>query len=246
MFIVVAAIFILIFTMFKTVMEEMERRDAMLRNATLSNATLFLSSDFDDAWLTVRVLENVTAAENMTAGDTQKTLLKAKIEPEWSLIRGTFKHVKDENFENFLVMAGVPYLVRSFIVRTTPTIHIQYAYEGDDDYNDLEDHTLAEDYEVGEGRVFQMIITTTTWIKTSVERFRPGFTFMKFDYDGTQSTNTYRFLSPTVLVHEKEKERYSTNIVRSFDQDGFVLTIIDKKTGVWAKRYYKREGEVRA
>ncbi|XP_042236943.1 uncharacterized protein LOC121876085 [Homarus americanus] len=241
MLILATIVVILIFAFLKNVIHELEKQEALLVNATLSsNESMFLGYELDDAWRTVRVLENVTAAENLTVN-------QVKVEPDWSLVQGTFTHLKDENFESFLIAVGVPYLVRSFIVKTTPTVTIERLYQDSDYYYELEDHNPNTDLDQvgGEdgGRVYQILINTITWLKTNTERFRLGYSFMKKDFDGSPSKNTYYFVSPSVLVHLKEKEQFNTNIIRSFDREGFVMTIINKKAGMKAKRYFLREPE---
>nr|XP_053628569.1 uncharacterized protein LOC128685954 [Cherax quadricarinatus] len=201
------------------------------------NQSHYWRDDAGEPWLTARVLENANDAEN-------NTLTHSVVRPDWSLVQGTFTHLKDENFEEFLITSGVPYIVRSIIVKAVPTVTIEYFYQNDDYYYDLENHYIDTDLDklgVGDGRVYQVVITTDTWIKSNEERFRPGYAFVKQDYDGTPSKNTYWFVSPSVLMHQKQKEKVTINIIRSFHADGFIMTIINNKTGMRARRHFLRE-----
>lgn len=238
MFIVVPIIIFFLMMFLRAFNNEMERQDQLRLNASLSsNFSLLLADDFNDAWLTVRVLDNITAGEN-------KTNIPSAVEPDWEMILGSFEHYKDENFEEFLIAAGAPYFVRNMILSATPTVTIERIYEDDYYYYDLEYDYPDPDYDHHTGEkdqpVYQMVITSSTWLSSHSERFRMGYTFVKTDFDGTDSKNTYRFAAPTVMVHSKVKEQLSTNIIRKFDKEGIVVTIVNKATGMAAKRYYRR------
>ncbi|XP_042869976.1 uncharacterized protein LOC122251849 [Penaeus japonicus] len=244
---VVTIFLILLIILMSALYQEMERRDALFLNATLSsNASLFLANDFDDAWLNGFVTENLTLNINDTSGVSEPSAgvkVRVKVQPDWSVVEGKFEHFKDENFEALLIAVGVPYFVRNMILGTSPTVEIEHAVKGGDYYYDIEDDYISdEDQPNGESPDpgYQLIITTSTWMRTAEERFRPGYSFSKNDYDGSPSKNTYRFVSPRVLVHRKEKEKMNTDIVRTFDEQGFVMTIISKEADMIAKRHFKR------
>lgn len=69
---------------------------------------MLLADDLDDAWLTVVVMDNITAGErNTTSAGEQGVMAKpTKIQPNVELVQGTFQHYKDENFAEFLIAAG--------------------------------------------------------------------------------------------------------------------------------------------
>ncbi|KAK7085073.1 hypothetical protein SK128_006274 [Halocaridina rubra] len=238
MFVVLPIIIIFLFGFLRALYYELQRQDQLRLNATLSKNMSYLLDDFDDAWLTVRVLDNITKFEN-------KTLVTpaSKIHPNWTLVLGTFEHFKDENFEEFLISAGAPAFIRNIILSATPTVTIEKVSKDDYYYYDIENDYPDPDYDhvdEKENGVFQMVITSVTWLRTHTTRFRLGYTYVISDFDGTESKNTFRFAAPNVLVHDKEKEVLSTSLIRKFDDDGIVLTIINKENGMVAKRHYKR------
>ncbi|XP_027221251.1 fatty acid-binding protein [Penaeus vannamei] len=242
--IVVTVILIFLIFLMSGIYQEMLRREALLLNATQSNASLYLADDFDDAWLGEFVNKNLTLNLNNTSGSnetSESVQIKVIIQPDWEVVEGTFEHFKDENFEALLIAVGVPFVVRNMIVGTTPTVHIEHVQKGDDYYYDIEGDYLADEdqAEVPEPE-YQLLITTSTWMRSSEERVRPGYSFHKTDYDGSPSKNTYKFVSPRVLLHRKEKEKMNTDIIRKFDEEGFVMTIFSKEANMIAKRHFKR------
>lgn len=244
--IVFTIIIVILIIMMNALYQEMERRDALLLNATLSNASLFLANDFDDAWLSGFVNENLTLNHNDTSGPSvpsESVKVRVMIQPDWEVVEGTFEHFKDENFEALLIAVGVPYFVRNMIIGTTPTVQIEHFEKGDDYYYDIEGDYIADEDQAG-GDIpepgYQLVITTSTWMRTAEERVCPGYSFLKTDYDGSPSKNTYKFVGPRVLLHRKEKENMNTDIIRKFDEQGFIMTIFSKEANMIAKRHFKR------
>ncbi|XP_047495443.1 uncharacterized protein LOC125043390 [Penaeus chinensis] len=239
--IVFTIIIVILIIMMNALYQEMERRDALLLNATLSNASLFLANDFDDAWMSGFVNENLTLNLNDTSESSGPSEVRVMIQPDWEVVEGTYEHFKDENFETLLIAVGVPYFVRNMIIGTTPTVQIKHVEKGDDYYYDIEGDYIADE---DQGDIpepgYQLVITTSTWMKTSEERIRPGYSFLKTDFDGSPSKNTYKFMTPRVLLHRKEKENMNTDIIRKFDGQGFVMTIFSKEANMIAKRHFKR------
>nr|XP_045610047.1 uncharacterized protein LOC123765480 [Procambarus clarkii]XP_045610048.1 uncharacterized protein LOC123765480 [Procambarus clarkii] len=239
MFVVGTIFVLLIFFMFVSLMHDLQTQDALLLNASLSsNMSQFLANDLANDWLVAPVLTSVSGSENNSLVNHTVT------EPDWALVLGTFSHLRDENFEEYLVANGVPYLVRKMVAQSRPTVTVERVYQDDYEYYDLETHypdTDVEQVEEDSGRVYQMVITSSTWFKTLEERFRPGYTAVKEDYDGALSKNTFWFASESTLVHRKIKNQYTANVVRSFHQDGFTMTIVNMKTGMRARRHFLRE-----
>ncbi|XP_050727320.1 uncharacterized protein LOC127004063 [Eriocheir sinensis] len=252
------------FSYIRPLLLEMERRDALLLNATLSsNKTQFLSEEWLREGGLPTVLVNATeegaggAGGGVEGGGSKGA--KVPVEPDWTLVLGTFKHTRDEGLEEFLIAAGLSFFTRSIILNTSPTITFDRAFQGDDFYyydlpsDDHADVKYDEGAEAGGGgkgdagggeeggRAFQMILTTSSWV-TLKQNFRIGHPFTKDDYDGTPSRNTYVFKSPTALFHYKEKERGNTTIVHTFDQEGLITTIISGTTGIQARRHFRRQG----
>ncbi|KAK3858360.1 hypothetical protein Pcinc_035452 [Petrolisthes cinctipes] len=202
--------------------------------------------DISSVWLTIQVLENETMADDQH-GETKEVLQKAKkIDPDWSLVLGEFKHVRDENFEAFLISVGVPYFLRGLISGSTPTVVVERIPYDDYYYDHDIKHYLDDEYmdfvdvEAKETEAYQIMITSSTFLSSHLEQFRPGYTFEKMDRDGTKSQNTYVFVAPSVLVQYKHKAAYSLTIIRVFDEEGSVTTIINKNTGLQAKRFFDR------
>ena len=57
-----------------------------------NNSTQFLSKE----WLQETLHEDVTERKELTY----------PVQPDWSLVLGTFHHTRDENFEEFLIGVG--------------------------------------------------------------------------------------------------------------------------------------------
>ncbi|KAK8407460.1 hypothetical protein O3P69_002182 [Scylla paramamosain] len=239
----VMTLFLILFFLWPLV-QEMERRDALLLNATLSNnATQFVSEE----WLRAGgVLVNSTEDEELKGA-------ARPVQPDWSLVLGTFHHTKDENFEEFLISAGLSFFTRTIILSTSPSVTFERVFQDDDDYYDLPGDNYPDvKYWDGEGgggwgyekdKKFQVVLTTSS-IVTLKQRFRLGHPFTKQDYDGTPSKNTLTFVAPNVLYHFKEKEHVNTSIYHNFDQEGLITTIISGRTGMQARRHFRREEDV--
>ncbi|XP_045131163.1 uncharacterized protein LOC123516122 [Portunus trituberculatus] len=236
---VIVSIFFL-FGFLWPLMQEMERRDALLLNATLSNnATQFVS----EAWLrTGGMLANATEDELKGAA--------RPMQPDWSLVLGTFHHIKDENFEEFLIAAGLSFFTRTIILNTSPSVTFERVFQDDDDYYDLPSDNYPNvkyldgeggggDWEYQKDKKFQMVLTTSSLV-TLKQRFRLGHPFTKQDFDGTPSKNTVTFVAPNVLYHFKEKENVNTSIYHNFDKEGLITTIISGRTGMQARRHFHR------
>ncbi|XP_068242988.1 fatty acid-binding protein-like [Palaemon carinicauda] len=240
MFFAVLVIIIALFFLLRAFTEEMEKQAQLRLNATLRNrnASFFMDDGFDNAWMIVRALDNITAGENQTK------LEPVTFEPDWKLVLGTYEHVKDENFEEFLIAAGVPYFVRNMILSSKPVVTIERIYEEEDYYYEIEDDYPDPDYDhhvVSEdNRVYQIVLTSSTFLVTHEARFRLGYYSVKNDYDGTESKNLMKFIAPSVMVQFKEKGDLSTNIRREFSEEGILVTIVNIKSGMVAKRHYKR------
>ncbi|XP_064083184.1 uncharacterized protein LOC135199243 [Macrobrachium nipponense] len=241
--IIVPIIIIVLILFLRAFNNEMEKQAQLRLNATLSNtnASFFMAEGFDNAWMVVRTLDNITAGENQTKAEPYT------FEPDWRLILGTYEHSKDENFEEFLIAAGVPYFVRSMILSTKPLITIERFYEDDEDYyEEIEDDYPDPDYDAvasDANRVYQIVLTSSTFMMTHESRFRLGYFAVRTDYDGTDSKNSMRLMAPNVMVQFKEKGDLSTNIKREFSEEGILVTIVNIKTGMVARRHYTRVHE---
>lgn len=226
-------------------MREIEKRDALLLNATLSNnATQIVSEE----WLRAGgVLANATEDKELKGAG-------GPVQPDWSLVLGTFHHIKDENFEEFLISAGLSFFTRALILSTSPTVIFERVFQDDDDYYDLSSDNYQDvKYWDGEGggggwgyendKKFQLLLTTSS-IVTLKQRFRLGQPYTKQDYDGTPSKNTVTCVAPNVLYHFKEKDHVNTSIYHNFDREGLITTIISARTGMQARRHFRRDEDV--
>ncbi|KAG0717946.1 hypothetical protein GWK47_053406 [Chionoecetes opilio] len=253
-----------VFSYMLPLLREMEHRDALLLNATLRQVMLYCVSDCDnnaskfmsETLLQGLLLENATERQDQ---ERQGKGAATPVEPDWSLVLGTFHHFKDENFEEFLIMAGLSFFLRALILNTSPAITFDRVFQGDDYYYDLTDDDFPDTKYVeveggggggggvGEGEeersAFQMVLTTSS-VVTLTQRFRLGRPFTKQDYDGTPSKNTYVYRAATVLVHFKEKEVMNTTIIHTFDPAGLVTTIISGRNGMQARRHFRRAGGI--
>ncbi|KAL7639663.1 UNVERIFIED_CONTAM: hypothetical protein RMT77_010166 [Armadillidium vulgare] len=161
-----------------------------------------------------------------------------EVDPDWSIVLGTFSHYDDENWKDFLIKTEVPIIVRMFLADSSETVTISRKL-----------NRKKKDSKQGKKNLnpklispsdFEMSIETTSWILTHESEFRLGEVVIEHDLDGTDSKNTFFFSNPRLLIHNKIKNKWRTAIVRHFDETGLNMTFVDRDRLLMARRFFKR------
>lgn len=147
------------------------------------------------------------------------------VEADWTVVLGSFKHFDDQNWENFLIQSEVPLFIRRLLGWSSETLHI--AREGA-----VEPNSKPSE--------FQLLVTTSNWLITHQSRAHLRTPYHEDDLDGTESQNTFFFLTPRTLVQEKLKPNWHMFLYRQFDETGCNMTVVDRERRLAARRFYKR------
>ncbi|XP_047495390.1 uncharacterized protein LOC125043349 [Penaeus chinensis] len=179
-------------------------------------------------------------------GGADRLAYKVRVEADWQVVLGTYKHVKDENFEEYLTVSGVPAFMISIILSTVPLVTIQKIPDDSDYYYDMDEDNVKEldnvygDLPEDEDTAFQMMIKTETWIRDIDMRFKLGQAFHHVEADGSDSQNTFLFVEPRVLLLDKYRGEDHHRIIYQFGIDGYDVTMVDFSNNITAKRFFNR------
>lgn len=229
----------MLYTMITQHMNNMANR--LLPNQTLS-ANESLVAGIPNSWLEVWDPPVVAGDE----GDVDRLVYKRRVEADWPVVLGTYKHVKDENFGEYLTVSGVPAFMISIILDTEPLVTIQKIpresdYYYDVDYNNVKDlDNVYGDLPEEDGNAFQMMIKTETWVRDIEMRFKLGQPFHHIEADGSDSQNTFWFVEPRVLLLDKYRGEDHHRIIYQFGLGGYNTTMVDLSRNITAKRIFKR------
>ncbi|CAL4147856.1 unnamed protein product, partial [Meganyctiphanes norvegica] len=106
--------------------------EAQYKSKGPQNLTVSQVDELDGLWL-----KNKTRVLDANSNDVSDPV--KRIEPDWSLILGTYIHDRDENFAALLEAAGAPAFVRTMILSAKPNIDITKVPEDDYYYYEIEE-----------------------------------------------------------------------------------------------------------
>ncbi|CAH0560292.1 unnamed protein product [Brassicogethes aeneus] len=128
---------------------------------------------------------------------------------------GKFKHEKNENLDDYFKALGVPYLIRKMICSTSPQLEITSDEQGN------------------------WTVSQITMLKTTVAKFKLGEVFEENMPGGLLKSNAVLednklIISSTGPNQEKVTRTYE------FSESHCILTLKELKSGIEAKRHFKR------
>merc|ERR1712150_65505 len=130
-----------------------------------------------------------------------------------SKLVGTWNLVESENFDDYLKVMGVSFMLRKVASTIKPSLTIENS---------------------GNDWVFKV----TSTFKNQETKFTDGVAFDEATMDGRESTNTIRSEGSDKLVQEQTVGGLKNHIVREVVDDRLVMTM--NSQGVSCKRIYKR------
>ncbi|XP_063592343.1 uncharacterized protein LOC134769532 [Penaeus indicus] len=228
-----------IYTLYMMVMQHINS-GTLLNQSHSANDTLV--PGIPDSWLEVWD-PPVVAGDG---DDVDRLAYRVRVEADWPVVLGTYKHFKDENFEEYLTVSGVPAFMISIILSTVPLVTIQKIPDDSDYYYDMDYNNIKElDNVYGNppedvDTAFQMMIKTETWIRDIDMRFKLGQAFHHVEADGSDSQNTFWFVEPRVLLLDKYRGEDHHRIIYQFGVDGYNVTMVDLSRNFTAKRFFNR------
>ncbi|CAL4147858.1 unnamed protein product [Meganyctiphanes norvegica] len=240
MFIVSATLLILLFILMKESLLLIEKQHHHSKNGTFELTHSLVDDMVDIPWLK----NDSTISQEVSSTGIGSLKKSTRIEPNLDLLLGTFEHEHDENFAELLEAVGAPAFIRAVILTARPTVTVEILQLDDYYYYDIDDHPsdLEQQYidTEGESEPYQFLVKACSWLACIKERFRIGYTYTKTDFDGNSGENTFYFLSPSITLHEKIRSDTNSLIYREFTEDQLIVTVVENKVKMIAKRFYTR------
>ncbi|XP_070579207.1 fatty acid-binding protein, brain-like [Ptychodera flava] len=126
---------------------------------------------------------------------------------------GKWKHVRSENFNEYLIANNVNFVLRSMMTSMTPTLDIQQT--GD-----------------------EFVIRTITMLKTREQKFTIGKEFEEVHWGGDTKKSIATMEDDKLVVKSADDPENNPIIEREVIGDELVMTL--RKGDVTAKRYFKK------